>query len=118
TCHVRPLVLGLLTAACQSAMSVEEAKKVTASFGGAAFVPPPRTINDITAILDQQRRTTPDVAARAQADKVPPGTTDPAMLARFYFKRGLAAGEIGRTKQEIDDLTKAWEHVQPGASLR
>jgi CHAT domain-containing protein len=110
------LVLGLVAPACQSAMSVEEATKVTATFGGAAFVPPPRTINDITAILDQQKRTTPEGAAREQADEVPPGTTDPATLARFYFKRGLAAAEIGRTQQEIDDLTKAWEYVRPGGS--
>jgi len=97
-------------------MSLEEAKKVTATFGGAAFVPPPRTINDITAILDQQKRTTPEGIARKQADEVPPGTTDRATLAAFYFKRGLAASEIGRTKQEIDDLTKAWEYVRPGGS--
>jgi tetratricopeptide (TPR) repeat protein len=96
-------------------MSVEEAKKVSASFGGAAFVPPPRTINDITAILAQQRRTTPDVAARANADEAP-STTDRDTLAAFYLKRGLAAGEIGRTKQEIADLTKALEYARPGGS--
>jgi hypothetical protein len=78
------LVLGLLAPACQSAMSLEEAKKVTATFGGAAFVPPPRTINDITAILDQQKRTTPEGAARKQADEVPPGTTDPVILATLF----------------------------------
>src|SRR5262245_44456317 len=109
------LVLGLLTAACQSAMSVEEAKKVSASFSGAAFVPPPRTINDITAILDQQLRTTPAVAAREQADEAP-STTDRGTLAAFYWKRGLAAGEAGRTKQEIADLTKALEYARPGGS--
>jgi len=113
---VLTLVLGLLAPACQSAMSIEEAKTVTATFGGAAFVPPPRTINDIDAILDQQKRTTPEGIAREQADEVSPRTTDRATLAAFYFKRGLAASEIGRTKQEIDDLTKAWEYVRPGSS--
>jgi tetratricopeptide (TPR) repeat protein len=105
------LVLG--APACQSAMSVEEAKKVSASFGGAAFVPPPRTINDITAILDQQKRTTPEVVFREQANDVPPTTTDRDTLAAFYFKRGLAAREIGRIKQEIADLTKAAEYAGP-----
>ena len=110
------LVLGLLTAACQSAMSVEEAKKVSARFGGAAFVPPPRTINDITAILDQQKRTAPEDVAREQADEAPPSTTDRATLATFYFKRGRAAREIGRTKQEIADLTTASEYAGPWGS--
>jgi CHAT domain-containing protein len=110
------LVLSLLAPACQSAMSIEEAKKVSATFGGAAFVPPPRTINDITAILDQQKRTTPEVVAREQADEAPPGTTDRDTLAAFYFKRGLAAGEIGRTQQEIADLTKAAEYAGPRGS--
>ena len=93
------LVLSLLASACKSAMSIKEAKEVTTSFGGASFVPPPRTINDITAILDQQKRTTPEVVAREQADEVPPGTTDRDTLAAFYFKRGLAAGEIGRNRR-------------------
>src|SRR5262245_4222674 len=93
-------------------MSIEEAKKVTATFTGASFVPPPRTINDITAILDQQKRSDPEVSARRQADATPPSTTDRATLAEFYFKRGRAAEEIGRAKQEIDDLTKALEYTR------
>ncbi len=108
------LVLGLLAPACQSAMSIEEAKKVTATFSGASFVPPPRTINDVTAILDQQKRSDPEASARRQADKAPPNTTDRATLAEFYFKRGRAAEEIGRAKQEIGDLTKALEYARPG----
>src|SRR5262249_58666160 len=50
TRFVLTLVLSLLIPACQNAMSIEEAKKVTATFNGAGFVPPPRTINDIVAI--------------------------------------------------------------------
>jgi len=96
-------------------MSVEEAKKVAASFGGASFVPPPPTINDITAILDQQQLTKPEAAARQRADEAPPATTDPAILTEFYFQRGLAAREIGRARQEIEDLTRALEH-SPWAS--
>lgn len=90
-------------------MSIEEAKQVAASFSGASFVPPPRTINDITAILDQQKRADPAAAAEAQAkaNQPPPDTTDPDTLAKFYWDRGLAAREIGRARQEIDDLTKA-----------
>ncbi len=112
----RPLALLALAlssvpalAGCQTAMSVEEAKRVTAAFAGAAFVPPPRTISDITAILDQQQRTDVGAAdeARERADQAPPAAADPQVLRQFYFRRGLAAREIGRTRQEIDDLTTA-----------
>jgi tetratricopeptide (TPR) repeat protein len=105
-------ILAILTA-CQTpgreAMPLEEAKRVTASFTSSTFVPPPRTIKDITAILDQQKLADPEAAkqARAQADQPPPNSTNPDTLANFYYKRGVAAGEIGRSKQEIEDLTRA-----------
>ncbi|MFQ5960261.1 MAG: CHAT domain-containing protein [Candidatus Methylomirabilales bacterium] len=109
-----------LLSACQSTMSVEEAKKVTASFSGTSFVPPPRTINDITAILNQQKLADPEAAtkARARADQPPPNTSNPATLADFYYQRGLAAREIGRAKQDIDDLTRALEWAGRGGSRK
>src|SRR5690348_18455520 len=56
-----------------------------------AFVPPPRTIDDITAILDRQKPDPAKLAAnRAIADGQPPAGADAAALADFYFKRGLA----------------------------
>jgi CHAT domain-containing protein/tetratricopeptide (TPR) repeat protein len=92
-------------------MSLEEAKKVTASFSGTAFVPPPRTIADVTAVLDQQKPA--DLATiaelRAQADREPPKTVDQAALATFYFERGKVARHAGRIRQAIDDLTRAVE---------
>src|SRR5262245_15921116 len=112
------VVFGLLAPACQNAMSIEEAKKVTADFSGTSFVPPPRTINDIEAMLEQQARTQPEMALRDRADAQPPDTTDRAALAEFYFNRGLAAREIGVSKQEIDDLTKALEYWEPGGTLK
>jgi CHAT domain-containing protein len=98
-----------LIAACQTTMSVEEAKRVTASFVGASFVPPPRSSNDITAILDQQRLADPALtaAARAEADRPAPNTTNPGILADFYLQRGRAAAQIGRARQELDDLNEA-----------
>src|SRR5258708_18452345 len=97
------LALGL--AACQPrAVSLEEAKKITAEFQGEGFVPPPRTIADISAILDQER---PDPAAaaraRAAADAQPePGLSD-RDLASFYWQRAVAAGDVGRAKQRLAD---------------
>ena len=111
----------LLLPACQTAgpqpMSIEEAKQVTASFSGTPFVPPPRTIHDITAILDQQKLADPEAAARARAkaDEKPPDTTSAAALANFYSARGLAARDIGRGRQEIEDLKKAAEFAARGA---
>ena len=103
------LALALLGSACQRAMSVDEAKQVTARFAGRAFVPPPRTINDIMTILDQGKRIDPDAVAKAQAlvDAPPPTTSDADVLATFFHERGLTAREIGRFAQELDDLGRA-----------
>ena len=113
------LLAGVLPlAACQPAMSVEEAKMVTAAFAEtAAFVPPPRTVEDITAILDQQKRSDPTIAerARARADEAPPAAAGPGALSRFYYQRALNARAIGRSKQEIEDLRQALANVRPGS---
>jgi CHAT domain-containing protein len=106
-------ILGVayLLAGCQqqTAVSVEDAKKVTASFERQDFVAPPRSIADITAILDQQKPDPAKVAAnRAKADAEPPAGAGSAELARFYFNRGLAATELGRSKQRVADLREAW----------
>ncbi|MEJ0070852.1 MAG: tetratricopeptide repeat protein [Pseudomonadota bacterium] len=73
-----------------------------------SFVPPPRTIKDITAILDQQK---PDPAqaavAQAAADAEPPNGLSKDNLADFYFRRGTAAGRIGRLIQRRDDMREA-----------
>ena len=112
------LLVGVLPlAGCQPAMSVEEAKKVTAEFADTAFVPPPRTVEDITAILDQQKRADPTIAerARSRAEEAPPAAAGPGELSRFYFQRALAARAIGHSKQELEDLRQALAHVRPGS---
>jgi len=77
-----------------------------------SFVPPPRTIADITAILDKQR---PDPAKRAAlvaaADKQPPAGGSPDELANFYYARGTAAGEIGRAEQRLADIKLANDYA-------
>jgi CHAT domain-containing protein len=98
------LVFGLLTAACQSAMSVEEAKQVPAH---APIAPPPRTVTEIIGILDRQGTDTPIAHL---ADASPPSSARVDALADFYVERGLAAGRIGRARQELDDLHKATEY--------
>jgi CHAT domain-containing protein/tetratricopeptide (TPR) repeat protein len=91
-------------------VSLEQAKQITAQFQGQGFTPPPRTISDITAILDQHK---PDAAkaaaARTKADAQPAANLDQTELAKFYFDRGIAASEIGRGDQWMSDLGKAVE---------
>ena len=74
------------------------------------MVAPPRSIADITAVLDQYR---PDpakaAAAKAAADAQPTPGLEGVQLARFYYQRGLAAGEIGRVTQQLADLHRALE---------
>lgn len=104
---------------CQSssppALSIEEAKQITSTFAGKPFVAPPRTIADITAILDQYQPD-PTLAAKALAlaDQPVPSTTDAGTLAKFYYERGLAAERIGRNDQAIQDITTAIEHARQG----
>ena len=74
------------------------------------FVPPPRTIADITAILDKQK---PDPAKRAAnlaaADAQPPAGASKDELHAFYYKRGLAALEVGRAEQRLADIGMAFD---------
>ena len=74
-----------------------------------SFVPPPRTVSDITAILDAQKLDDPGDWKRdlRSADRKPPEDADPRTLARFYYKRGRAAQMVGRAAQAIADLTRA-----------
>lgn len=107
--------IALLLAGCGPAvMSVEEAKKATASFEGAAFVPPPRTIQDVTAILEQQKAEDPVALAEARrkVEQPPPATKDPAVLAEFFYERGTTALDMGRTGRAIENLERALEHAR------
>src|SRR5262249_53816637 len=81
----------------------------------APVAPPPRTVTDILAILDQAPGTDTQIALRDLADASPPSAGADA-LADFYLKRGLAAGRIGRAKQELDDLNKAAEYLRQTVS--
>src|SRR5689334_10280744 len=64
----------------------------------AVFVAPPRTIADITAILDQEKPDTKAVSSmRAAADATPPPGAGRADLARFYYSRCQAHGNLGQT---------------------
>ncbi len=92
------------------AVSLQQARQITAEFQGQGFRPPPRTISDITAILDQQRPDPARVAANvAKADAEPPASLRGTDLAAFLFERGIAAEELGRVNQRVADFKRAYE---------
>jgi len=76
----------------------------------AGFIAPPRTISDITAILDSEK---PDLKTieqlKAGANAVPTGKESRAELTQFYFDRGNARAQLGRLADSIDDANKAME---------
>ena len=90
-------------------MSIEEAKQVSVSMSGKSFVPPPRRIDDILAILEEPGKFDLDIIEKHKtvADALPPDTKQSVILANFYYKRGLSALELGRYKQALEDLRKA-----------
>jgi CHAT domain-containing protein len=85
------------------------AKKEVVDLGRAlpaGFVPPPRTIKDITAVLDSEK---PDPKShadtKAQADAVlAPGSPN---AATFYYNRGNARLTLGRVDEALADAQKA-----------
>src|SRR6516162_11771404 len=77
-----------------------------------AFVAPPRSTADITAVLDQEK---PDPAKaakiRGDADATPPSSlNDDRGLAQFYFARAQARAGLGRNVEAIADCEQAIVH--------
>ena len=107
--------LTILLTACQSGpphLSVDEAKKVSADFGGAGFVPPPRTIADITAILDEQKPNAPFRAALMGRLNNPPNDTSDAGLAIYYNARADAALNLGMPEQAVAYARDSVRHAR------
>lgn len=100
----------LFDAAKISAPDAKEAAAAAAAIKTApqVLVAPPRTVSDITAILDQQK---PDPAKIAEltatADAPVPGNLKGAALADFYYKRGQAREALGRIEESLADAELA-----------
>ncbi|HTJ97458.1 MAG TPA: tetratricopeptide repeat protein, partial [Rhodocyclaceae bacterium] len=73
---------------------------------------PPRTIDDLTRLLEHYK---PDPAAAAKArtaaDMPALTSTDTRELFNFYAGRAQAAANLGRVSQQIRDYRKAIEYV-------
>ena len=95
-------------------LSSEGGQQNAAPTAAIPFVPPPRSIGDITAILDQQKPDPAKVAAaQAFVSQEPPAGAEPSALVEFYFQRSLAANNLGRAQQQLDDAKKAVELAAP-----
>lgn len=85
------------------AKEAAETAKAVASRGPTALVAPPRSISDITAILDQQKPDATKIAAlSAAADTPVPAALKGADLADFYYKRAQARVLVGRSDSLAD----------------
>jgi CHAT domain-containing protein len=103
--------------ACTTRMSLEEAKQVTLSVSGKSFVPPPRRIDDITKILDQNSPD-PETVKRlnAIAAASPPTGASILKLTDFYYQQGMAAKKLGRSRQSLMDFRKAAQIISDSPS--
>ena len=85
----------------------------TGSADAVSFVAPPRTIADISAILEQERPDPERIASQqAQANAVPPSTSDRRLLARFYFDRAEARGRLGRVREAVNDIEQSINYAR------
>ena len=82
------------------------------------FVAPPRTIADITAILDSEKPDEAQIAKRkATADASPGGLTGPK-LAEFLFDRASARALLARNREALTDGLQALDIAKHGMDLR
>ena len=110
---VRFLVAGITAVFVVGAASIELLAEET------AFSPPPRKIDDVVALLDNAEIADKGEYKRflAEAGEDPPEDASEADLAKFYFGRGKAAGEVGNITQQLEDLREAVRLVEE-ANLR
>ena len=84
-----------------------------------AFVAPPRTIADITAILDTEKPDAAKVAKRkADAEAAPPKAASASALAQFYYDRGNARALLARNKDALADGLQAVAAAKGGVESR
>ncbi len=99
--------------------SENSAQPETGSAVPLAFIAPPRTIADITAILDGEK---PDLkkieGLKNAADIQPPRNGSREELAKFYYDRGNARAQLGRLAESIADADQAVEIARGAVNLQ
>lgn len=108
------LPIALLPACAGKKMSVEEAKQVAVSMSEKSFVPPPRRIGDILAVLDEPGQFDPEITEKliAKADLPPWNVNSREALAFFYKDRSNKAWQLGRYKQCLEDGRAALHYAE------
>lgn len=103
----------LVSAVCAgcATLSVDEARRITTRFQDQPIAPPPRTIADIVRSLETIAPAPDRLAEQRAGADAQPITSSDAALAQFYRRRGLAAWDLGRTEQFLDDLRRAGRHA-------
>jgi CHAT domain-containing protein/tetratricopeptide (TPR) repeat protein len=103
-----------LPAWADSGDDLSTASSIAGAVESQGFIAPPRTIADITAILDQQKPDPAVVAAeKLTADAIPDASLQGIPLAKFLMRRGAAAGDLGREAQRLADYRQAYSLVEP-----
>jgi CHAT domain-containing protein len=98
-------------------MLMAVAGALAAALACAQGTPPPRSVADVLAVLDQYKPDPEKVnRLKAEVAKQPPQTSDRVDLFRFYLSRGDAAGQLGMVTQQLADLKKARELIPAGDS--
>jgi CHAT domain-containing protein len=100
-------------------LTIEDAKRITTRFGGDQFVPPPRTITDVLAIV---RTNHPKAMSRRQEMRKvsvssPPQSTSRIELAKFYRARANAHAFLGQVAAQLADLKHAENYAQGDREL-
>lgn len=73
-----------------------------------AFVAPPRSVSDITAILDQEKLDPARIEKlQAEAYAEPAAGLNDGALAAFYFDRAQARSELGRGLEAVADAEES-----------
>ncbi len=108
------VVLGpLFLAACQtdgtSSVSLSDAQEMATQFESESFTPPPRTVDDIVALVENTPLQDPDRIARleAQMNEPLPETADAARLANAHLRRAEAANQLGRGSRALEEYRQA-----------
>jgi CHAT domain-containing protein len=117
------LMLTLIGAiGCAQKMDVEEARNYALSMQDAAFVPPPRRIDDILALLRQPIVIDEDGRQKAHETLAqnPPALASNETLAKFYFERYQATQFVGDLERMEKDALRSLEYARqaPGLDTR
>jgi CHAT domain-containing protein len=93
--------------------------EVLAALADERYAPPPRSIDDVLAVLEQYHPDAAELAgARRRASSEPPATEDRNVLAAFYHSRAIAEGRLGYVSRQIEDLRRAAEFAKGNMDMR